>query len=55
MSVYSPVDQINETRFALGIAVDVLQYYDTLFKIPFPLQKLDLVAIPDFAAGKVCG
>jgi len=38
-------------RFALDTAVKVLQFYNDYFKIPYPLPKLDLVAIPDFAAG----
>ncbi len=32
-------------------AADVLDYYDDLFETPYPLPKLDLVAIPDFDAG----
>jgi len=28
-----------------------MEYYEVLFEIPFPMKKLDLVAIPDFAAG----
>ncbi len=32
-------------------AADVLDYYDELFQTPYPLPKLDLVAIPDFDAG----
>ena len=49
--MYSSPGKINETRFALDFAVRVLEYYDELFQIPFPLPKMDLAAIPDFAAG----
>ena len=29
----------------------VLHYYDNYFGIPYPLKKLDLIALPDFEAG----
>ena len=38
-------------RFALESAVKLLTYYNDYFGIPFPLPKLDHLAIPDFAAG----
>ncbi|MBR2997096.1 M1 family metallopeptidase [Candidatus Saccharibacteria bacterium] len=37
--------------FANHIAAEALDYYDEKFGIPYPLQKLDQVAIPDFEAG----
>ena len=48
------VDRANNTLrlpFALNVAVDVLPYYTSLFDLAYPLPKLDLVAVPDFAAG----
>lgn len=38
-------------RFALDTAIRLLQYYNDYFGIPYPLEKLDHFAIPDFAAG----
>ena len=38
-------------RFALETAVDLLAYMDFYFGIPYPLEKLDHIALPDFAAG----
>jgi puromycin-sensitive aminopeptidase len=38
-------------RFALDTAVRLLDYYNDYFGIPYPLEKLDHIAIPDFAAG----
>ena len=38
-------------RFALDTAVGLLDYFNDYFGIPFPLPKLDHIAIPDFAAG----
>ena len=28
-----------------------MQYYDKYFDIKYPFEKLDVVAVPDFAAG----
>jgi puromycin-sensitive aminopeptidase len=37
--------------FALQVAKDTLDLYDDFFQIPYPLPKLDMVAIPAFAMG----
>ena len=37
--------------FALQSAVNLLSYFNDYFGIPYPLKKLDHIAIPDFAAG----
>lgn len=38
-------------EFSLQVAKDTLDLYDDYFQIPYPLPKLDMVAIPEFAAG----
>ena len=38
-------------RFALGLAKKLLPLYEKYFGIRYPLPKLDLIAVPDFAAG----
>ena len=38
-------------QFALENAVRLLEYFNDYFGIPYPLKKLDHIAIPDFAAG----
>ncbi|KAF4672967.1 hypothetical protein FOL47_011156 [Perkinsus chesapeaki] len=40
-----------QCHFALDVATRVLEWYETFFGMPYPLPKLDLVAIPDFACG----
>jgi len=39
------------TAFALDVARHALEFFPRYFGIPYPGQKLDLVAIPDFAYG----
>ena len=36
---------------ALESAQQVLKFYDSYFAIKYPFTKLDVVAVPDFAAG----
>ena len=38
-------------RFALELSERLLAYFNDYFGIPYPLPKLDHIAIPDFAAG----
>jgi len=38
-------------RFALEIGAFALRFFTEYFNIPYPGEKVDLVAIPDFAAG----
>jgi aminopeptidase N len=38
-------------RFALEAAEFTLSFYNKYFTIKYPFEKLDLVAVPDFAAG----
>lgn len=37
--------------FALKVAKFSLDYFGQYFRIPYPSEKLDLIAIPDFASG----
>lgn len=37
--------------FALDLAAKVIKFYIGYFKIPYPLPKLDMAAIPDFVSG----
>ena len=51
MRVWTTAGKEEQGRFALQTSVDLLDYYNDYFGIPFPLPKLDHLAIPDFAAG----
>ncbi|KAH3743285.1 puromycin-sensitive aminopeptidase [Pelomyxa schiedti] len=49
--VYTTPGKNHQGRFALDVAVRTLDYYNDYFRIPYPLPKCDMVAIPDFAPG----
>ncbi|CAI0401332.1 unnamed protein product [Linum tenue] len=49
--VYCQVGKANQGKFALDVAVKTLELYKEYFATPYPLPKLDMIAIPDFAAG----
>jgi aminopeptidase N len=44
-------DKVALTSYSLDVAKQVLHYYNSYFGIPYPLKKLDLIALPDFEAG----
>lgn len=48
---YATPDNVAFTDFALDVAVKTLEFYNDYFDIPYPLEKCDLVALPDFASG----
>lgn len=41
----------HQAKFALEIAASTLSFFTRYFGIPYPLPVMDLIAIPDFAAG----
>jgi puromycin-sensitive aminopeptidase len=49
--IWTTPGKVEQGRFALEMAVGLLGYYNDYFGIPYPLPKLDHIALPDFAAG----
>ncbi len=43
--------RIDDLSTALEVVKIVLPTYEKLFDVPYPLSKMDLVAVPDFEAG----
>jgi aminopeptidase N len=43
--------RLDDLETALEVAKIVLPTYEKLLDMPYPLSKMDLVAIPDFQAG----
>lgn len=51
LRVCSTPDKVGMTAYGLDNAKYFLHYYNEYFGIPYPLKKLDLIALPDFEAG----
>mmetsp|Transcript_43262 Transcript_43262/g.50656 ORF Transcript_43262/g.50656 Transcript_43262/m.50656 type:complete len:127 (-) Transcript_43262:170-550(-) len=51
VKVYTPPGKGAQGMFALECATKSLDLYDEFFGIKYPLPKLDMVAIPEFAMG----
>jgi aminopeptidase N len=49
--ICSTPDKKQLTGFALESAKEILRYFNQYYSISYPFQKLDVVAVPDFAAG----
>ncbi|KAJ8681953.1 hypothetical protein QAD02_017745 [Eretmocerus hayati] len=51
MRVWSRHDVVNQGEYGLGIGQSAVKFLETKFDEEYQLPKLDMVAIPDFAAG----
>ena len=52
ITTYAALNQdVDAVDFANEIAARSLEFYDDNFGVPYPLKKLDQVALPDFEAG----
>jgi puromycin-sensitive aminopeptidase len=51
VAVWTTRGKEEQGRFALNTSVQLLSFFNDYFGIPYPLEKLDHIAIPDFAAG----
>ena len=49
--VFTTLGRSQRGNFALDVACRTLPFYRKYFDIAYPLPKMDLIAIPDFAAG----
>lgn len=49
--VYATSNKKEQGRFSLEVAAKTLSFYKEYFGIEYPLKKLDMIAVPDFAAG----
>src|SRR5688572_31960779 len=51
LRICSTPDKRGLTGFALEAAEQQLRFFNSYFGIPYPFGKLDIIAVPDFAAG----
>ncbi len=48
--VYTSKGKVHQAKFALDVTAKVLDFYEEYFDIPYPLDTLDSIAIPDFSS-----
>ena len=51
LRIVTPPGKLGLSSFALEVGAAALRYFATYFGIPYPADKLDLIAVPDFAFG----
>ena len=51
VTCYATPDQKNKLAYSVDVAVKSLEFFENYFQIKYPLQKLDMVALPDFSSG----
>ncbi len=51
LRIVHPIGQAHLTDFALESGAFSLRFFEEYYGIPYPAEKLDLVAVPDFAFG----
>jgi tricorn protease interacting factor F2/3 len=51
LGAYTPPGRGSSGAYALGVAEKLLPEFERYYGIPYPLPKLDLVAVPEFWAG----
>jgi hypothetical protein len=51
IDVYTPIGQVQRGQFALRIAADSIDFFESYLDVPYPLPRLQLASIPDFAPG----
>lgn len=51
IKIYTTKGKKHQGEFALSCAIKTLEFYEEYFDIKYPLNTLDMIAIPDFASG----
>ncbi|XP_055679682.1 aminopeptidase N-like isoform X1 [Lutzomyia longipalpis] len=51
LSVWAREDAIKSASYALQIGPRLLKYLERFFNLSYPLDKVDMIALPDFSAG----
>ncbi|MDE1805011.1 MAG: M1 family peptidase, partial [Candidatus Micrarchaeota archaeon] len=51
VSVLTTPGKKHLAKLPLSYAIKFIRWYEGYFRIPFPLPKIDLIAVPDFSAG----
>lgn len=48
IKIWSRPHYVNQTLYAADIAPRLLHFFEDFFQIKYPLQKIDIVAVPEF-------
>ncbi|XP_068631162.1 aminopeptidase N-like [Battus philenor] len=51
IKIWTRPELIHKAKYALNITPKLLEYYEDVFGLPYALDKLDLIAVPDFSSG----
>lgn len=51
VDIHSPISVKNMSAFSLDLAISSIEFFEEYTKVKYPLTRLQLVAIPNFAAG----
>lgn len=51
ISVCSRINTLNQVEYLFNVSLGLIDYYEKLFDVAFPLPKLDHVTVPDFNFG----
>ncbi|MBU6453355.1 MAG: M1 family metallopeptidase [Cyanobacteria bacterium REEB67] len=49
--IYAPLGKLNLTSFSLAIGAAALSFFNKYYGIKYPGDKMDMIAVPDFAFG----
>lgn len=50
LRVFTPIGKSNQGQKALDVTEQSLHFFESYFKVTYPLPKLDLIAVKDFSA-----